>query len=95
MSEVKGIYFNNGIQAAAKIMSEDDRYIVVENMLGIQLNMQDPEHPMVSFEDMTPFAYIEKYGLDTKIPRSSIMFLFPLERQLSDGYNKRTSLILH
>jgi len=95
-NEIRGLYFNNGIQAIAKIVDEDEHFLYVENLLGLQLTMGNDGNssPMVHLEDFTPFAVIEKEGLTTRIPQSSVMIVFPVEERLLAGYKKRTSRIV-
>jgi hypothetical protein len=87
MSEIKGIFFNNGIQGIAKIIedtSDPDNY-TVENLNQIVTYQQDQETKL-TFEAMTPFANLEKKGLDTKIPKSSC-FLYELSKQIEDVFS--------
>lgn len=89
LGEIKGIYFNNGIQGIARIIEEDEHFMYVEDLLGLQLQQNPDGNPVVSLEDFTPFAVIEDKGLETRIPQSSIMLLFPVQEQLLAGYKKR------
>jgi len=88
--DIVGLYFNNGIQGIATIKDEDEQFIYVEKLLGIQLQQGPDGNPQVFLEDFTPFAIIEDEGLVSRIPQSSIMITFPIQEQLLAGYKKRT-----
>jgi hypothetical protein len=105
---IKGLIFNNGVHAIAKVSDPVNGLMKVEDLLII--NMRDsgktdiegkPVHA-VTFEDVTDFAKINTImrgtvetsaGIDGEIPVSSIMIFFPVEPRIEKGYLNRTSRI--
>ena len=106
MSEITGIHFINGMQVIARVVKEDEHYVHVEDMLSLQLMQRQDANgqPMVDengqpipflylSEEFTPYTDIEKSGLTTKVPRSTIFFFFPPKEDILKGYKNRTSRI--
>ena len=95
-NEIVGLYFNNGIQGIGTIVEEDENFMWVENLLGIQVHADsnDANKTKLSLEDFTPFTIIQKEGLTTRIPHSAIMLTFPPVDIILSGYKQRTSRII-
>lgn len=88
MSELKGIFFNNGMQGIGTVKLDEGGFYVIEGML--QLVIQNTqEGPATSFQHITPFVDESTIGVDIVV-NFSAAFLYNVDKAIADAYYEST-----
>lgn len=88
MSELKGIFFNNGMQGIGTVKVEGD-FFVIDQMLQIVIVKHDNGSSSITFQHILPFVDQSVAGVDIKVHVSSA-FLYELDEEIKNGYYTST-----
>lgn len=98
MSDLKGIFFNNGMQGIGTVKQEGDFYIV-EGLLQLIVKYerqviegQERDVPYTTFSHINPFVDEANIGVSAKV-HTSACFLYEVASDIGNGYYTTTNRI--
>lgn len=92
MSDLKGLFFSNGMQGIGTVRIDGD-FFEVTGFLALTIAPNEENgQPATTFQQFSPFLDESPYGADLRVHASNA-FLFVIDPLIADAYYKVTSRI--